>query len=218
MAIYCANCGNQIRTGGKFCQGCGAPVPQPSPAEVMPQAPPRKSGGALKVVLITLGIIFTLFVVSMAGLVFFVKRAVHNNFSVKEGPNGQAEVSVNLPGGKLNISSKGKLSEEQLGVPIYPGAQAAEGSGSVSFSGSEEKSGSFSVATFTTEDDLDQVVTFYKDKLGSKVTAVESTDEEKHTAVLKVATEHALKTITIEEQDNGTTKITIASAVGKAVR
>ncbi len=30
MTVYCPNCGAQIKTGGKFCQACGTPTPQPS--------------------------------------------------------------------------------------------------------------------------------------------------------------------------------------------
>ncbi len=229
--MFCAKCGTQLQTGVRFCQSCGAPVtqaatasPTPQPSQVTPPpatggqapAPPRKSGGALKVILIALGVIVILFVLVIVGIGIFVKKAVLDNVSVKEGPGGKAEVSINTPGGQLKVSSHPEITEEKLGVPIYPGAKADEGAGTLTFSGNDQKGGTFGGASFTTSDSMDKVVDFYKGRLGGKVTTVESTSSGKHTVVLTVATENAWKTITIEDQGNGITKIAVASITGRS--
>jgi len=240
MAIYCEHCGTQIKTGGKFCQACGSPVPQPAQAAAPPMppppsfqeqaspywassapppvSPPPRKSNALKVVLITLGVLFILVMVSLIVIGIFVRRAL-DNVSVKSGPNNQAEVAVNLPGGKLNISAKGEISEEKLGVPIYPNAKLAAGTGSVSVSGGDEKSsGSFSTATLTTTDSFDQVVDFYKDKLGGEAKVVETNEPGKRSAVVKVMAKNVWKAIVIEDDGSGATKIVITSAAGKTAK
>ncbi len=244
MAIYCANCGNQIREGAKFCQSCGAPAAQvseattrstfsppaspyqpppgsyPAPSYEAPSAgaPPKRSSTALKVVLITFGIFIVLFVTAVIGIGIFIKRAAEN-ISVKEGPGGQAEVNIKTPGGDLNISAKGEVSEEQLGVPIYPGAKADESSGSFSISGaSKEGRGSFSAVTLTTTDSLDEVVAFYKEALANEITnTVESSSGGNRTVVLTVKMENASKNISIIDEGKGVTKIAIIS-VAKLAR
>lgn len=245
MAVYCAKCGTMVDPGAKFCQSCGAPAPQPVQAAAPPSytpppppqnqwappppgqqpppytaqapmaPPPKKSGGALKIILIALGVIVVLFVVGIIGIGLFVKKTVLDNVSVKEGPGGKAEVSINTPGGQLKLSSKNDITEEKLGVPIYPGAKADEGAGSISFTGSDEKgSGTFGGASFTTTDSVDKVVDFYKSKLGSKVTVLDTTSEDKHSVVLSVGSEKSWKTITIQDEGNGITKIAVASLMG----
>lgn len=234
MPMFCGKCGKPMEAGTKFCPSCGAvaappaqAVPPPPVAPQQPQwtpppaaapmqagAPPAKSGGALKIILIALGVIVILVVVSIIGVGLFLRRVVHDNVSVKEGANGKAEVSINTPGGQLKVSSKPEISEEKLGVPIYPGAQAAEGAGSVSFTGTDNKSGTFGGAAFTTTDSMDKVVDFYKSRLGSKATVLETTAEGKHSVVLNVTNENSWKTITIEDEGNGTTKIAVASISG----
>src|SRR5437868_706766 len=124
MTVFCANCGAQIKAGGKFCQSCGAPASQSSgPTEAVPYAassygqqpmvaPPRKSGGALKIVLITLAVILVLGVVAIGSGIYFLKRTVERA-KIEAGPGGKAEISF----GNVKLSA-GNVTEDQLGVPI----------------------------------------------------------------------------------------------------
>jgi hypothetical protein len=176
--------------------------------------PPQKSGGALKVILIAVGVIVVLIVIGIVGVGLFIKKAVLDNVSVKEGPGGKAEVTLNTPAGKLKIDSKSEITEEKLGVPIYPGARAEEGAGSISFSGEGDKAGTFGGASFTTTDSVDKVIEFYKGRLGSKVTVLDSTSEGKRSVILNVSAENSWKTIAIEDSGNGTTKIAVSSISG----
>jgi hypothetical protein len=186
------------------------------PAYAAPGQPvlPRKSGGALKVILIAVGVIVVLIVIGIVGVGLFIKKAVLDNVSVKEGPGGKTEVTLNTPTGKLKIDSKSEITEEKLGVPIYPGARAEEGAGSISFSGEGDKSGTFGGASFTTTDSIDKVVEFYKSRLGSKVTVLDTTSEGKHSVILNVSAQNSWKTIAIEDSGNGVTKIAVSSIVG----
>jgi hypothetical protein len=237
MAMFCGKCGTAIQPGSKFCGSCGAlspqlPVPaapappQPSPhwtppaqagpGQPMAAPPPVKSGGALKVVLIILAgfVVLVVIVVVAAGL--FIRKTVLDNVSVKEGPGGKAEVSINTPGGQINLNAKTEITEEKLGVPIYPGAQAIEGAGTLTFTGADSKGGSIGGAAFTTSDSLEKVVDFYKSRLGNKVNVFEATSQGKHSVVLNVSAQNAWRTITVEDEGNGVTKIAVASMVGSA--
>ncbi|MDD5542248.1 MAG: zinc ribbon domain-containing protein [Acidobacteriia bacterium] len=233
MAVFCGKCGSPIDSGSKFCPNCGALAPQPAAAPVgaappppsqpwstpgpqtgMPPAPPQKSGGALKVILIALGVLVVLIVVGLVGAGLFIKKTVLDNVSVKEGPGGKAEVSINTPGGQMKINARDEITEEKLGVAIYPGAKADEGAGSVTFSGEGGKGGMIGGAAFTTSDSVDQVVSFYKGRLGSKATVLETTAEGKHSVVLNVTTQDSWKTIVVEDEGNGTTKISVSNMTG----
>ncbi len=184
----------------------------PPPPSTVPAAPaPAKSGSALKIILISLAVIVILVVVGVVGVGLFVTKVVHDNVSIKEGAGGKGEVSINTPAGKLNVSSKPNISEAELGVPIYPGATQQEGTGSISFQGSDQKSGSFGGAAFTTTDAFEKVVDFYKQRLGSKASVWETTDQGKRSAVLSVTLENSSRTIVIEDQGNGVTKIAVSS-------
>lgn len=240
MPLFCGKCGKPIEAGGKFCPSCGATVQSPAqsvppppmtspqqpsqpqwtppaytaPGQPVPPPQQQKSGGALKVILIVLGIIVILIVVVVVGAGLFIKKAVLDNVSVKEGPGGKAEVSINTPGGQIKLNSRTEITEEKLGVPIYPGAKANEGAGTLSFTGADSKSGTFGGATFTTSDPVEKVIEFYKGRLGNKITVLDSTSEGKHSVVLNVTTQNSWKTITIEDEGNGATKITVASISG----
>jgi len=213
MAVYCPNCGAQINPGGKFCQACGTPTPQasgPSPGQYAyqqptPQAPP-KSGGALKVVLIVLAVIIALGAVGIIGAVYWVKRAVEHA-KIETGSDGKAEVSF----GGVKISAGNTVTEEQLGVPIYPGAKAGQGAGGITMAKGEGKSVFIGGATFTTDDSVEQVAEFYKNKLGDTAMKIENYQGSKQGVVFKIVSKEALRTITISNNGNDPTNIVIAN-------
>ena len=92
-----------------------------------------------------------------------------------ETPEGRVEVSEE-GGGKITYKTgEGEAtyeqatevpSEEELGAPVYPGAEFNEkGSGSVTGSSAEGKYSSL-VAEFAAKDDFDKVFSWYKGRLG----------------------------------------------------
>ncbi len=239
MPVFCSNCGAQVSGTGKFCSSCGSalqaqsqPGSNPPQPPLQPQQPAtpgapvshqgpatttqaKKSGGALKVVLIAFGVIAVLVVVFIVGLGMLLKKAFVGNITVKEKPGRQAEVSIAVPGGRLKVTENPQVTEENLGVPIYPGAKVVEDSGSVRFSGGAQKgSATIGGASFTTRDPVNAVVEFYKAKLGKQVNIVESTSEGKHVVVLNVVSDKGWKTITVEDEGNGVTKVAIATMSG----
>ncbi len=185
MAIQCTICGTQTRSGAKFCHACGTPIsttslpptlplgapvsatkPAPLAAETeaihipssyLPQTPQtyhvppplapmqKKSGSTLKIVLISLALIAVLGIVSVIGAVFYVS---------KRASRAIAELKKN---GLPTVTDRAEsVPDDQLGVPIYPGAKR-ENTVSGSFG---PMSGA--VVTFSTKDDVEEVAAFYR--------------------------------------------------------
>ena len=241
MTSFCAQCGNQVRSGGKFCQSCGTPVAQSGPAQQSPSqgtyqssypasfqgnfapqvqaehAPPARSGNALKIILITLVVLLFLIGGTVVGLTFFLRSKLANIVSVKEGQGGQSEVAINAPGGQIKVTAGSAVTEEQLGVPIYPGATVGSDGGSVTFAGEGAKGhGWFGASVFRTQDDMDEVVTFYKEKLGDQAKTLDSTADGTRTVVFTLETDKGWRMVTISNEEAKVTKIAIASAGGKS--
>jgi len=135
------------------CSSCGAAVvAQPI------IAPPAKSGGgALKIVLIVVGIIVALGILGL-GIIGFIGYRIAKNVHVD--PNGRMTMST--PMGTITTTPIENLSAAELGVEIYPGAESTHGSMRM-----EMPNGSGVTGAFLTSDSPAQVLAFYKDKLGS---------------------------------------------------
>lgn len=160
---------------------------------------PVKSGGAVKVVLIVVGVIVAIgLLIGMLGVfaMWRVSRHIHVN------SNGDG-VTLNTPGGSFSTGKSSKtLSEAEVGAPIYPGAAAGEGGLNI-----KTAAGSMSTTLFTTSDSPEQVLEFYKSKLGNEATVAESSSG----AVLTLGrhdNEGVMVTIS-KEDSSGKTQITI---------
>ena len=239
MATFCSQCGNQIREGGKFCQSCGTvaaqsasapsasasypssgyassgyqssfPAQQSGPPMGQYETPAPKSGNALKIILITLAVLLVLIGGTVAVVGFMFRRAVSNIVQVNEGKDGQPNVVLDIPG-VPKISAGGTVSEEQLGVPLYPNAQQEkDGTTSVSMSGGTQ--GWLGVAAYRTNDPIQEVVAFYREKLGSDVEFAESSRDGKKSAVFQLQSAKGWRMVTVaEDESESITKIVIAS-------
>jgi hypothetical protein len=153
MANVCAGCGAALTPDMQSCSSCGAAVvAQPI------IAPPAKSGGgALKIVLIVVGIIVALGILGL-GIIGFIGYRIAKNVHVD--PNGRMTMST--PMGTITTTPIENLSAAELGVEIYPGAESTHGSMRM-----EMPNGSGVTGAFLTSDSPAQVLAFYKDKLGS---------------------------------------------------
>lgn len=172
-----------------------------TPPHPMPQL--KKSGGAFKVILISLLILIALGLGAIATGVYFVRRTAD-----RIARNG---LNIPFPDGRFSMR-KEDINEGVLGMPLYPGAQA-ETPFIV-----REGGGSFGVFTFTTDDEVDEVVDFYKDKLGENVRVTYTTSENgKRTGTLNLTENSADKTVVATEA-NDKTKIIITSILGKPSR
>ncbi len=216
MAVFCTKCGTPSAGDTQFCTKCGAPLGAvtaagtPAAAYTPPAAygqpaatgmqPVRTSGGgALKIILIIVGVFVGLGILSVCAVMFGLWRVSR---VVKVNNAGGGDVSISTPSGTLTAGASAAVSASDLGVDIYPGASQQQGAVRVSTPG-----GAAVTAAYTTSDSLDKVVAFYKDKLGAGASVYQSdksavlteTDTEKKTSIM----------VTVETESSGTTKFSI---------
>jgi zinc-ribbon domain len=162
IVAICSKCGAELSPSIQFCTACGAPVAAAAAvaAPAQPAAATAKQGSsALKIILIIVAVFVGLGIIG-AGAVGFMAWRVAHAFHVSGSGNN---VTLSTPGGTLTANSNMTFSASDLGTDIYPGAQPGKGGGRLSLAGN-----SVVTATFVTSDSKDQVVSFYKDKLGSE--------------------------------------------------
>ena len=239
MAVYCAKCGSEVPPDKQFCGSCGTAVAAPTPAggytpvaaptpaatytpiaaatpgaaytpvatgvpvavPVQVVAAPAKSGGgALKIILIVLAIFVGLGILGAGAVGFMVWRVAHAIHTSANGNNA----SISLPGGTITANSDEKYTASDLGTDIYPGAQSGKGSMRMTL-----PTGSVITAVYVTSDPKEQVVDYYKGKLGAEASVFDSGNS----AVLslqKGKQESIMVTVsTNQSQDEGKTRIAI---------
>jgi hypothetical protein len=181
----------------------GSPGYAPGPVGYAPPAAayPAKSGSsAVKIILIVLAILIGLGVLG-AGAVGFVAWRVARSFHLN-GKNGQ--ITMNTPSGSVTASSEGGFTSDELGTDIYPGAQSVHGGMRMNL-----PTGSIVSGAFLTPDSKDQVLAFYKSKLGSTASVFDS-DTSAMISVKKGGHENIMVTISARpSENNGKTKISI---------
>jgi hypothetical protein len=226
VAVYCGKCGAEVPSDKQFCANCGTPVAAvaappafapPSYAPVPTSVPPpgyppqqsypgavapvqAKSGGALKIILIVIAVFVGLGVLGAAAVGFTAWRVMHAFHTT--GKNG--EVSVDTPAGTYSANPTGSYSASDLGIDIYPGAQSGKGGMRMSL-----PTVSMITAVYTTSDSKDQVVNYYKSRLGSEASVYDNANS----AVLslqKGPKESVMVTVSQNQsQDEGKTRIAI---------
>jgi len=215
VTSFCAKCGAELSADKQTCSACGAPTgawapvatpSQSAAAPAQPEAPPAKSGGALKIVLIVVAVIVglgLLIVLAFGVLAYRVMHSIHVS-----GTGDNAHVTLNTPGGAISANATETFSASDLGTDIYPGAQSGKGSMRMTM-----PTGSWVSAVFVTPDSKDQVVNFYKGRLGSELSvydtansAVLSAQKSKQESIIVTVTANA-------SQYNGKTQIAIVHTI-----
>lgn len=209
---FCNSCGTSIDPGTRFCSNCGATVLTSSPAlaaaPVAPAgsarpvaaapAPTSGGGGALKAILIVVGVIILVGILGIASLGFFAWRVARHTHVRQNGEN----VKVETPFGTVESSNDPQAAAHDLGVDPYPGAQVLkEGSTSATFGGVHTVS-----LHFETTDSPDKVCSFYKPKFPNAM--VMSTQSDQCTIISN--DKNNMITITAKEE-NGKTQIVVAN-------
>lgn len=190
MAKFCTNCGSPIGEGLRFCSSCGAPVAEapppaagpaqpsaappapsptpiaapappaavaPAPAAPAPAAPAKQGSSALKIVLI---VMLILFLVVAAG----ISAGLYMWYRIKNRMQGEMQqIHATVQTGGTTGTAATTV------IPPYPGSTAVNSGFSVG--GAQ---GGLSGQEFETTDSVEQVVAFYKDKLGPKANVNES--------------------------------------------
>jgi hypothetical protein len=160
--------------------------------------PPAKGGGALKIILIVVGVFVAIGVLAACVVgygVYRVSKAVH------EAEKNGSSVTFNTPNGPVTTGSGSSIGAAELGVDIYPGAAHAPGSLNI-----KGPTGASATASFTTSDSVSQVVDFYKDKLGANATTMESSGGTILTSDSSNPNNSVMVTVT---SDGGKTKFSI---------
>jgi len=145
-------------------------------------ARPSHDHGLLWVVL---GVVVFGGLLLFSGVYIFARYLARQvSLDVRNSERGGKSVSISTPGGSFRVNA-GHVSEEQLGMPIYPGARRRrkESGATISIEVPSEKSVFVAAAEFETDDSLDQVAAFYRERLG--VTAIERHTEGKLEFVIK---------------------------------
>jgi hypothetical protein len=162
VASFCSKCGAELSPNAHACTACGAPVATAAvvaPAQPVPvAAPPRQGSSALKIILIILAVFVGLGILGAGAFGFFVWRIAHAVHVSGSGNN----ITVTTPGGAFSANSSTTFTASDLGTDIYPGAQPGKGGMRMNVAGN-----SVVTAVYVTSDSKQQVLDFYKSKLGS---------------------------------------------------
>ena len=106
--------------------------------------------------------------VAIAGGLYIARNVVHN-VTVSDRDGG-ADVSIDTPGGHLNVQARNTAAVAVPGVPLYPGARPKKDSGGgavVEWNSTfgPEKGVSVSASESITDDPASRVEAWYKDQL-----------------------------------------------------
>jgi flagellar basal body-associated protein FliL len=179
---FCNSCGASLTPGTRFCNKCGATVlasspapnvasPAPTgtavPATSLPPSPTGQGSGALKVILIVVGVIVLLGILSVGSVVFFFWHVARHARVHQDGNN----VRVETPFGNVETTKDPADAARNLGVDIYPEAEILKnGSATASFGGIHTAS-----VNSESTDSVDKVASFYKAKFpNAMVTSADS--------------------------------------------
>jgi hypothetical protein len=184
--------------GSTICTKCGAkmaPV-QGGASASAPVAAPAKSGGALKVILIVLGVIMVLCVAAGIGGIIFVRHVV-KKASVHTDSKGNT--SATIPGlGSVQTLKDSREVAEKMGVDVYPGAEVVDNQATSMTIGGMTTAH----AMFTSDASVDDVFSFYKQKYpDANVTSEQGNDER---TLVRGSEDNELLTIQVRREDEKT--------------
>ena len=168
--------------------------PQPPRPPVPPQ-PPRSGSNIVAIALLVLALI-----VLVSGIAVWtgLRFLSHNlRMQVEERGGGNKEVSINTPVGSIEVHHD--VTEDSLGLPIYPGATRVKDkdSAAVNLGFGGEASVQVLAAKFETSDSLERVKAFYKEHLGSEVTKFTDQGSEGKTT-FEIRTHNLEKVVALE--------------------
>jgi hypothetical protein len=169
---FCNSCGASIAPGTRFCNKCGAAIAgTPATSNVAPAAGstlPASSatpasagqgGGAMKAVLIVVGVIVLVGILGVTTLAFLAWHVARHTRVHQEGDH----VRVETPFGTVQTTKDPQEAARNLGVDIYPGAEISkEGAATATIGGIHTVA-----LNFVSPDSRDKVCDFYKARFPS---------------------------------------------------
>jgi hypothetical protein len=154
-----------------------APVQQgyaPAPPMMPPGPPPMAQAGggggsaAVKIILIIVAVIIGIGILGAAVVGYGIWRVAH---AVHQAAHGGTVTIPGAQGGSFSINTEKTYSAAELGIDIYPGAASLKGGMKI-----EVPNASTITGIFSTSDSKDQVIAFYKEKMGSDITTMDFGD------------------------------------------
>ena len=192
---FCNSCGATLADGTKFCNKCGAAVTGPAmsaPAGAAPAAVPSKGGGgALKIILIIIGVIVLIGILGMVTCGVVLHRFANRARVHQDGDN----VKIETPFGSVESTKDASKAAADLGIDIYPGAEVQKNGASSATFGSIHTV----TAMFTSTDGMDKVCSFYKEKFPN---AMASTSDQNHCTLVSNDNKNMV-TINVESSGDG---------------
>jgi hypothetical protein len=163
----------------------------------------------LLAVVLCLGLLSALVLLAGCGKKETTIKTPEGEVSVEEGEGGT--VTFRGEEGEVTYRASGEApTEEELGAPIYPGAEYVEGSGGTVTGTNEGQEITTASGEFTTGDHIDKVISWYRGKLGAPMTETSSPRE----ASWLESAENYIVSVTVAEEE-GKTTITITKMTRK---
>ncbi|HUB31325.1 MAG TPA: zinc-ribbon domain-containing protein [Terracidiphilus sp.] len=137
----------------------------PSGSYAQPAATPAKGGGsALKIILIIFAILVGIGILGAGAVGFMVWKVAHAIHGANHG-----QFSFSTPEGSVSGRNATNFTPEELGTDVYPGAQSIKGGMRMNL-----PTGSVVTGVYLTPDSKEQVLNFYKGKLGSSASVFDN--------------------------------------------
>lgn len=185
-----------MNDGSAFCTKCGAkmaPAASVGGGTAAAPAPEKKSGSALKIILIVLGVILVIGMGAVVAGGLFVRHLVKSSVSTDASGN---VTSVNIGGNKIQALKDSALVAREMGVEVFPGATPEDNAASsITLNGV-----STTHAQFTTTASMDEVFDFYK----TKYPDAQMIDQPESKILMRGSEDKELLTINVTTQDEKT--------------
>jgi hypothetical protein len=166
-----------------------------------------RRGGVLGGLLLTIVVVGVLVIVAMVSVGLFVAQ----NVRVTDRRGG--ETKIETPFGSMRVRENVKVNPELLGLPVYPGAVRDHDSRKVADFhldiGNKHKQFAVAAAGYTTQDSIEQVTAFYRNKLPHWM--ISETDHGDFNGVRLELKEGGYKKMIAIFRDDGETHIGLAS-------
>ncbi len=114
-----------------------------------------------------------------------------------EFKGGEMSGTLTTEEGTVAFGTEAKITEEELGLPFYPGATTGQ---TIASSATGEEGPSFTQAYFTTPDSVDKVKAFYEDKAAGVRTAMDMSSDGSRMVQMVLEGEDVQRVIMISRQ------------------
>lgn len=158
---FCNACGETLDPAARFCKKCGAPNPSgppvsdAQPGSAISSAPAAKSTSTAKIILIVAVVVVGMGILGIAATMFIGLGIARHTHVTNSGDKQRVET----PFGTFETGKDTDEALKNLGIEVYPGAQALKSHSAATIGGMKTVS-----AEFESSDAAEKVFDFYKNK------------------------------------------------------